>query len=158
MAVPPDLWGWTPVECPPDPRWLAVKDARLVITPAMPTTAAEIDLWAQRNVAYQAEAIDEWSHPQETLDRSCGDCEDIALLKRAILIEQGVPEERIFFLLLHDLIVGQDHAALIVDDDGWKFLDSRLALKMTLPIEDVPDFTPLFAMQGGGCWLFGRRL
>lgn len=156
--TPPDLWGRQPVILPnPDPRWLAVKDEKVhvIVTPPLESEAVhEIDKWTQRQVMYQGEPVDNWSPPGVTLRRGFGDCEDIAILKRALLLRYGIPDERIFFILVRDLLVKQDHAALIVDDGGWKFLDSRPALRMTLPIGEVQDFVALEAMQGVGRWRY----
>lgn len=157
--TPPDLWGRKPHLMPhPDMRWLAVKDetAQVIVTPPLkPTAVHEIDQWVQRKVLYQGEAVDHWSPPQVTLDRGFGDCEDIAILKRALLLRYGVADARIFFLLVNDLIARRAHAVLLVQDDGWKIVDSCNSL--TLPVEQVADYTALEAMQGGKRWKYERE-
>ncbi len=40
----------------------------------------DIPIWMGKNGVYKADVIEEWSSPQETLERGYGDCEDIAIL------------------------------------------------------------------------------
>lgn len=152
--TPPDLWGRSPKQMfKPDPRWLAVKDAPVFVKVTPPTNAVhEIDRWVQRKVMYQSEAVDIWSPPQDTLDRGSGDCEDLVILKRAVLLRYGIADERIFFLLVKDLVLRQSHAVLLVEDDGWKIVDSCNAL--TLPVGQVQDYVALEAMQGVERWKY----
>lgn len=152
---PPDLWGWTPVPCPTDHRWLAVKDEPVFVKVTPPGGEVHaIDQWVQHEVTYRSEQFDEWSPPQVTLERGYGDCEDLALLKRAVLLRLGFPEERIFFVLVRYLT--RIHAVLIIDDQGWKCLDSFNGL--TLPVEQVTDYTPVEAFCGDQAWLYGRKV
>lgn len=154
--TPPDLWGRSPVPMPhPDKRWLAVKDEPVFVkvTPPLPSGAVhEIDVWAHGKVEYRRDPFDEWSPPEVTLRRGCGDCEDIVILKRALLLRYGVPDERIYFLLVRDLIAREAHAVLLVDDGGWKIVDSYNAL--TLPVGEVQDYQALEAMQGEQRWKY----
>lgn len=158
MTPPPPLWGRVPHPMPrPDKRWLAVKDAkvRFRIDPPLRSKAVhDIDAWVNCHIEYRREQFDEWSPPEVTLRRGYCDCEDSALLKRALLLRYGVPETSIYFLLAQDVIAREPHALLLVDDGGWKVLDSRPALKMTLPVEEVRDYVVLEAMQDGGRWKY----
>jgi len=45
----------------------------------------KVDAW----VKYRSEAVDYWQTPRETMDRREGDCDDIAILKLSMLINNG---------------------------------------------------------------------
>lgn len=49
--------------------------------------------WLTKNLNYQPDKNDTWLNPQETIDREGGDCEDFALLNRAILHILGYPSQ-----------------------------------------------------------------
>lgn len=156
-AKPPELCGHAPLLAPKvDPRWLRARAQAHVGLRYRDSIAVNADRWVNKTIRYRADATDDWAPPMATLDRGYGDCEDIALLKRAIILRSGVPESRVFFLLVRDLIRQQDHAVLAVDDGGWRLLDS--ANSLTLRIEEVEDYRPVLAFSGEQAWLYGRRL
>lgn len=160
MTGPPDLWGRTPQPMDiSDWRWLAVKDAPApdnLLGPYAPPLSLAVDRMVNATIDYRRDVRDHWSTPRETWAAAAGDCEDCALLKRAILLERGMDESRIFFLLVRDVQVRENHAVLLVEDDGWHVLDCRRCLKQCLPIEEVQDFTALEAMQGNERWKYGE--
>lgn len=91
-----------------------------------------------------------------TLERGHGDCEDIALLKWAIILRSGIPESKVFFALVRDLIGRSDHAVLLAKDGcRWRLLDSFNSL--SLPVEQVRDYQPIIAYSGEQAWFYGRR-
>lgn len=62
-----------------------------------------------------------WTYP----DSGKGDCEDIALLKRRILIREGIPRQSLLMTVVRDE-TGAGHAVLtIVTDRGDYVLDSK---------------------------------
>ncbi len=154
---PPDICGYAPVPFGrPDRRWLALKDDTEVGVRYRRDIVDSTDRWVNHAVRYQPDFTDQWSRPADTLARRTGDCEDMALLKRAILLHSGISEDRICFVLAHDLIAKRDHALLVVlEGDDWKVLDSRNSL--TMPVGQLADYRPVLAMSGGLCWTFGRR-
>jgi predicted transglutaminase-like cysteine proteinase len=160
MPQPPDLWGWTPTLMDaPDQRWLAVKDEKCqLIHVGPPVTAVEVDRLINDTIAYRSDIGDTWFEPWRTMRSGAGDCEDFAILKRAALIENGFPDDRIFFLLVTDLVARCDHAVLLVHDDVWRLLDCRRSLSGgALPVEMAADFVPKRAMQGDRQWVYERR-
>lgn len=161
MADPPELWGWTPkLMDAPDPRWLAVKDEQC---PAVSLLGGRdnpihVDQYVNDRITYRPDIADVWFEPWRTYRSGSADCEDFAILKRAILITNGFPENRIWFLLVMDALARCDHAVLLVYDDRWRILDCRKCLAGgALPVEQVSDFTPRRAMQGEQQWTFERR-
>jgi predicted transglutaminase-like cysteine proteinase len=93
--------------------------------------------------------VDVWSSPLATLAAAQGDCEDYAIAKYATLLMAGVKPEDLRILLVRDRRVGQDHAVLGVNNQGqWLILDNRWSEAVT--VADVPQFTPLFAIDREG--------
>lgn len=152
VAAPyPNLFGWSfvPVD-KPHSQWGNVKDATFHKAPHLPWIS-DVDRWVNRNVRYVRDAADHWQTPEATWERKAGDCEDIAILKRAILLAQGRRDDDMLLVIAHDLIARNDHAFLVVDGC---VLDSFNAL--TLPVSKVKDYRPIMAMTGSQSWLFGR--
>ncbi|MDC7788863.1 transglutaminase-like cysteine peptidase [Rhodoplanes sp. TEM] len=92
---------------------------------------------------------DRWSAPLATLATRQGDCEDIAILKYAVLRAAGTPEADLRLLVVRDRWVGDVHAVLSVRDGSrWYLLDNRWAE----PRVDaaLPRFAPLFALGAAG--------
>lgn len=167
--TPPDLWGWTPkLMDHTDARWLRVEHAPAPRGESMfnipPVDNVErMDRWANNEVAYRPDVLDYWQSPAETARRGHGDCEDIALLKRSVLLEAGWSEDRIWFLLVFDVLARCDHAVLLVHDQPpdmapcFRILDCKQALQVALPVGEVLDYVPRRAMQGGDMWSFERK-
>ena len=61
--------------------------------------------------------VDRWDYPNDGL----GDCEDIQLLKRKLLIEAGVPRRALRMTVVVDE-QGADHAVLMVRTDQGEFI------------------------------------
>jgi predicted transglutaminase-like cysteine proteinase len=76
-------------------------------------------------------ADDHWSTPLTTLLRGGGDCEDHALLKRALLLAAGTPESDLRLLILRTRR-GGGHVALQVAEHDGLILDNRYRLPMQL--------------------------
>lgn len=157
VVSPPDLCGLAAVPAPlRDPRWLAVRDQRaLGLRYRGEGIAAKVDKWVNYAVRYERDDGDSWAPPAETLAKLAGDCEDIALLKRALLINSGVPEPQIMFVLAYDLLARADHAFLVVFEARWLALENRNSL--TMPAERLRDYRPIEAFTRDRAWTFGRR-
>jgi transglutaminase-like putative cysteine protease len=72
-------------------------------------------VFVNQNVTYEADAIDQWKLPWETLRDGCGDCEDMAVLGLSILRNMGV-ESYMAVELGHVL-------AAIPDSDGYVYIE-----------------------------------
>ena len=59
---------------------------------------------------------DYWAKPEETLKKGSGDCEDIALLKYAMLVKAGFSEKDV--KVVFAVYKGQGHVYLEVKNDG----------------------------------------
>lgn len=134
-----------------DKRWLDVKDKSIVFQKDYGVTPHSVDSYVNKIVFYQKDRADDWSWPQDTLRCGYGDCEDFALLKRAILLHTFV-EDKIYFSLVRDLVTKQDHAILVFDNDNeFLILDSFNSL--TLPDTKVKDYDPIMTFSGTKCWI-----
>lgn len=159
---PPDISTgaalFTPLPLPlRDSRWLAIRDqAGVRLRYSGDGIVPKVDQWVNHAIRYQREPIDTWSPPAETLKRGFGDCEDIALLKRAILLRSGAPEACVHFVLAEDLIGRETHAFLTVFEDRWSVLDSRNSA--SLPVEQLRDYRPISAFSGDRAWMYGRKV
>lgn len=95
---------------------------------------------------YQREERDNWQSPNEMMASGVGDCEDFAILKRAII---GRGE----LIIGHDNLLGGNHAVLYVDGVVLDCTHDRL-----LKPEEMPHFTPIRGMDGENYWIFGEKL
>ncbi len=145
-----------------DPRWQLVRNAAAKALTSIPTGASlttavhAVDQWVNGVVTYQREMVDTWANPAQTLASRRGDCEDFAILKRAILRAHGVPDELLYLTLLYDAISRNQHAILLVDV-ATEFLVLDCFNALTLPSAEVMDYLPITTMSGDQCWIHGRR-
>lgn len=149
--------GWTSVSAPSNlgltAKWLAVKDARLPQT-LLARSSAESHALARQLVKYQREPdnADDWQTPAETRARAVGDCEDLALFERALLINGGIKSASLWLLIVYDLATKQDHALL------WtpiRYIDCRAP--RPLPHASFTDYRPIAAFNDTEALTFGRQ-
>jgi predicted transglutaminase-like cysteine proteinase len=109
----------------------------------VPYVPAEVN-W--HDVAY-------WETPYEFLARG-GQCQDYAIAKYLALLESGVPETALRFVVVHDNQVQLDHAITLVDVDGVSLaLDNQLA--GVTPAEVLRQrYSPYYALNGQGWWSY----
>lgn len=150
-----NLPGWTGIKYSAvSPKWLAVKDERVQYNPAcsnMPSTHK----WVRGNIQYKAEIAlkDMWQKPSETLQCRSGDCEDICILERALLIAAGYLNSDIEMLIVWDLLTREYHALLFVKDH---FLDNRV--QGVLHVSQFRDYRPFMGYRGNQAFLYGRTI
>lgn len=148
-----DVFGWKPIPLRKgNPRWDEVRHNQ-VAAPNTLKTINDVDVFVNRLITYTPDAIDKWALPSETLANRKGDCEDFALLKRALLIAAGWQDENILFLIVNDLIAGRDHALLVVDN---LVLDNFNSL--SLPTEEVEDYSPIVGFSADRGWTYGKAV
>jgi predicted transglutaminase-like cysteine proteinase len=93
--------------------------------------------------------IDVWSSPLATLTRGAGDCEDYAIAKFVALRLAGIPADDLRIIIMHDTVLGEDHAVAAARLDGrWLTLDNR---RMAM-VEDaqVRNYRPIFVIDLDG--------
>lgn len=132
---------WKPVKTRISlPQWERVKAERIVLPM---DGLEEINSSINRGWAYVREDRDHWQSAGEMMASGTGDCEDFAILKRAII---GRGE----LIVGRDVLLGGNHAVLFVD--GW-VLDCTHD-KLLRP-DEMPHFTPTIGMDSSKYWIFG---
>lgn len=166
----PHLFGTHALEAgeAPYPRWKGLRNiaapyslARLV-RPLRKNSRTEqlamVNGLVQTMIAYREDRDlwgreDYWAAPQETWIRRAGDCEDLALLKRAALLELGVPDRHLA-LIVGKQANGRDHAMLGVWHAGqWIMLDDA---DTPLRASEIVDFEPVISLIGQRTFVHGR--
>jgi hypothetical protein len=105
-------------------------------------------------IRYTAEAVDEWQAPQRTWEVRTGDCEDLAILKYAILRHHGVNEADLALVLGHlTTPIRQGHAFLTC---AGKVLD--VMFDQIIEIADYPNFEPAKYLSGNDGSLLARQI
>ena len=97
-----------------------------------------------------------WATPEEFLEKG-GDCEDFAIAKYLALRYFGWPEENLWILLAKDLKTKESHAATVARDQSKVFVLDNLSRPVYLLIPEkqyVKNFSPLFALNNQGIWMF----
>lgn len=97
---------------------------------AAPKTMKEIERvnkWVNGHVAAVTDkehwgVLDQWDYPAD----GRGDCEDYALLKRKILIEEGFPRQALLMTVVKDAS-NEGHAVLTVKTSGGDFILDNLS-------------------------------
>lgn len=99
---------------------------------------------------------DNWASAAQTLARGAGDCEDLAILKLALLARAGIDRDRLFLVIVRDTARRIDHAVAAVrwENRLW-VLDNRV--DRLQPAEMVTDYVPLQGFSGPWAWTYGYR-
>jgi len=111
-------------------------------------SAAAINRFVNDRIHYTRDRADAWQSPSVTLECGRGDCEDMALLKMAMLADLGVKS---WLLLVYDKIARLHHAVALTSN-----LVFDLHTPKPLPIEMVPDYRPILALTRTEAWLYGK--
>lgn len=107
----------------------------------MPYVPAEAN-W--HDVAY-------WETPYEFLEHG-GQCQDYAIAKYLALLESGVPEQELRFVVVHDNQLQLDHAITVVDVDGAPLaLDNQMS-SVTPAASLQQRYSPYYALNDLGWW------
>ena len=139
-----------------DSRWLAVKDYGLSgVRVAAPGRFSKVQKLVSEELTWQPEAVDVWHAPAVAWMIGSGDCEEFSLVKRAILLNSGIPDEDLFFVLCIDLVRRAPHALLIArQGDKAYVLDIKGGIYR---VEHATDFMPVAAYTGTAAWVYGKR-
>lgn len=152
-----DIPGWAALSIPTKgglwTSWAAVSGEKLD-KPMGLTNSVDVHEFARKHVSYLREpnGVDNWQKPSQTLLKKTGDCEDWAVLERALLLSVGYRERDIYILIAADLVAREDHAVVFVGD---YYLDCRTA--QVQHKSTFKDYRPVFAFQRSAAWTFGRK-
>jgi predicted transglutaminase-like cysteine proteinase len=94
----------------------------LNLTPKAMKEIERVNQWVNANITPMSDmdhwgVIDQWDYPTD----GKGDCEDYALLKRKLLIEEGLPRQALLMTVVKDLN-NEGHAVLTVKTSRGDFV------------------------------------
>jgi predicted transglutaminase-like cysteine proteinase len=94
-----------------------------------------------------------WETPYEFIARG-GQCQDYAIAKYLALLESGVPERDLRFVVVHDNQKQLDHAITVVDVDGTSLaLDNQML--SVIPAQSLQKrYSPYYALNDSGWWSY----
>lgn len=103
--------------------------------------------WVSTQIRYEYDSVvygvnDYWQLPVETLAKSTGDCEDVAILLCSMLRASGVSENNVFVAVGSDTGAGSSHAYLFehCTSGVWKVMEPQIdpiTSSMTLQLVDL---------------------
>jgi hypothetical protein len=168
IAAPPDddaLIKWQSVSAP------VVIDSNFI--PALDWAALHVfNQSTNRRIVWQEpDAQDTWQLPEDTFANKRGDCMDIAILKRAMLLQAGVADENIAIIIgeISAMPINLPHAFLIAELDGeLRIFDSKFddliepSLSHSFTVKgiyaDYINWLPKKLLTGTQCFLFGQQI
>lgn len=144
--------GWGAVETSLNPKWAAVKDIRVPKNTTTARSMLSVHSFARGAINYRREIDgDNWQKPADTLALGNGDCEDICIVERALLLNAGYKDEDIELMIVRDLVTREDHALLWVNQH---YLDNRTP--QVLHVSQFKDYRPIMGHRAGHSYLYGR--
>ncbi len=92
------------------------------LTPKIMKEIERVNEWVNANITPMSDmdhwgVIDQWDYPTD----GKGDCEDYALLKRKLLVEEGMPRQALLMTVVKDLN-NEGHAVLTVKTNKGEFV------------------------------------
>lgn len=100
-----------------------------------------------------------WASPEEFLDKG-GDCEDYAIVKYHALRYFSWPGQDLWVVLVENKKDGEKHAVLAARNGDRTFILDNLSRPAYLLIPEMAymkTFTPLFAVNESGLWMFASQ-
>jgi predicted transglutaminase-like cysteine proteinase len=96
--------------------------ADVTLTPKTMKEIERVNQWVNSNITPMSDMehwglVDQWDYPSD----GKGDCEDYALLKRKLLIEEGLPRQALLMTVVKDLN-NDGHAVLTVKTNKGDFI------------------------------------
>jgi len=123
------------------------------LTPAVYRKIERINAWVNKNIDPVADAdhwssVDQWDYPSD----GKGDCEDFALLKRRMLIEEGFPRQALLLTVVKEKN-GDGHSVLTIKTNRGEFVLDNLSDEMR-PWMRVPyRFVKRQSQQNQNAWV-----
>ncbi|MGL4404415.1 MAG: transglutaminase-like cysteine peptidase [Notoacmeibacter sp.] len=98
---------------------------------------------------------DFWATPDRIVDKGIGDCEDFAILKRALLRQAGVPDKSMSLVILKDQQRGLYHAVLAVSTNKGHFILDNVRSNVFVD-QTVSHYKPLLSFSADRSWIHGQ--
>ena len=107
------------------------------LTPETMKIIHQVNKWVNTNIKPKSDmehwgVVDQWDYPTDGF----GDCEDYALLKRRLLIDEGMPRQALLMTIVKDEH-GEGHAILTVKTSKGEYILDNLAAEVK-PWTQVP--------------------
>ena len=107
------------------------------LTPETMKIIRQVNKWVNTNIKPKSDmehwgVVDQWDYPTDGF----GDCEDYALLKRRLLIDEGMPRQALLMTIVKDEH-GEGHAILTVKTSKGEYILDNLAAEVK-PWTQVP--------------------
>jgi predicted transglutaminase-like cysteine proteinase len=153
LAGPLVSIGWSSIKTMTNPKWLAVMDERLPKSTSEARSMQGVHDFARSHISYRRDpaGTDSWQKPAETMRLGLGDCEDICIVERCLLLNAGYKAENIELMVVRDLVTREYHALLWVNQH---YLDNRA--RMVLHVSQFKDYLPVYGHRHDGTYLYGR--
>lgn len=118
---------------------------------------AFVNRWVNWHIRFEDDTSDHWASANATLLRRAGDCEDFVILKMALLERVGIPQDRMFLIIVRDRFSPIAHAvaALRREDDAMIILDNRTDLIRVA--DQVSEYEPTLSFSGPFAWVYGQQ-
>lgn len=113
--------------------------------------------YVNASISYTPDSSPLWQTPSETYDTREGDCEDIAVLKYALL--RKLVGDQSYVTVVYDKVKAQHHAICIYyieETDTFYVLDNLHDRVLESPY--VRDLVPIVTMGDAYLWVHARRL
>ncbi len=149
---------------PDDPlrlKWNEMRGRLEVLTLATPEptliAVADFNAKINRMIAFdrtEAESLDAWQSPSQTLQRERGDCKDFALVKYAVLTKAGIPVRIVLGEIKTVMKANPKHAWCAAFIEGaWRALDNMF--DQIIKIEEYSNWIPTAALHDDAVVEFG---
>lgn len=151
-----DYLDWTIRPIALNPKWAAVKDLRLPKDTCPSKSMQGIHDWTLDRIQWRHDGqFDDWSKPGDTLARGHGDCEDICIVERCLMLNAGYRDRDIELMIVRDIAAKADHALLWVKQH---YVDNRHAgVQHISQFIRQGDYWPLQAHKGDGSYSYVKR-
>lgn len=121
----------------------------------LPNHLKTINTYVNDLVDYFDDLDDDWQTPQQTLESKRGDCEDIVLLKRAILKAKGWRDDQLVMLIARDTTLNLNHAVLLVLDGERIFMLDNFTNKVIDATQRLTYLVPTYGITEHEGFTFG---
>ncbi len=104
----------------------------------------QVNRYSHKKITYPTEAqgVDYWQSPKETIESGKGDCEDYAIVKWQALLDNGIPESDMYFMEGKHKLLNEMHVVLMVMIDGkFYYLDNTSESITQSMISEETSFT-----------------
>jgi predicted transglutaminase-like cysteine proteinase len=123
------------------------------LTPAALKKIARINAWVNKSIEPVTDqdhwsAVDAWDYPTD----GKGDCEDYALLKRRMLIEEGFPREALLLTVVKEKN-GDGHSVLTISTDRGEYVLDNLTSEVKVWTRTPYRFVKRQSQENPNVWV-----